>query len=80
MFGPNASPTATDIAYENSQLAIRGQEAEAKAREQLQGEVYILKGQVGFLARLVEDLITGYKYHLSIDRKLLSKIARQENE
>ena len=79
MMNPRDMPTAGDYALREAEVARQVAEGSAKAdaasREELEKQVFVLRGQVSFLAYYVQDLLhrTG-AYIGPVDKKTLAQI------
>lgn len=79
MMDPRDMPTSGDYAWASASNAEKIAEGAAKAnaasREELEKQVFVLRGQVSFLAYYVQDLLhrTG-AYVGPVDKKTLAQI------
>lgn len=80
MESPDSLPTSADFAREDARAALRATEGNAAKRLELEQEVVMLKGQVGFLAGFVYALLDGEVWCTESDLKLLEQIKHQAKE
>lgn len=80
MESPDCLPTAADYAREDARAALRVAEGNASKRLELEDQIRLLRGQVGFLAWFVGELLTGEVWATESDLKLLEQIKEQAKE
>jgi CHASE1-domain containing sensor protein len=77
---PDCLPTAGDYAREDARAALLTAQGNAAKKLELEQEIVLLKGQVGFLAWFVGELLTGEVWASESDLKLLEQIKQQAKE
>lgn len=80
MESPDSMPTAADFAREDARSARLAAEGNAAKRLELEKQVVMMKGQIGFLAWFVGELLTGEVWVSESDMKLLEQIKEQAKE
>lgn len=80
MMDPRDFPTAADYAWAEARAAKQAAEGNSLKRLELEEQVVILRGQVGFLAGMIRNMNRSLARPAPEDMQMLERIAKQAEE